>query len=234
MWGIKLNVLSARRDESFTIEFLGPLYSYILWEYCSHITYQTFVIFAKWNGTCFRVRFVFIMQCSTECSILHFSVSWHSLCPHGLRSYTYVSLSTYVCTFQCDLTCIDIFRIISRSRHINLMQFMYGYYLVVFLLLRHISILYYLYLVVLLTTTLATYASAYFICLVVLLARGRTKYVRYYLRLDHFVHLVLLIHVLSVRLKHRVRRKYIIRRKYPLILSSLTAELFFQAHKGEI
>lgn len=86
-------------DTNLLLSNFSVHYTYTFFENTAVILcgiYQTFVIFAKWNATCFRVRFVFIMQRSTECGILHFSVSWYYLCRYDLRSaHTYVHLSTY-------------------------------------------------------------------------------------------------------------------------------------------
>lgn len=75
---------------------------------------------------------MFITQrSSTECGILHFSVSRYYLCRDGLRSdhiRMYTSAHTYVYPFQRDLTLTGIFRIIStRPRYTHPTQFAYGF-----------------------------------------------------------------------------------------------------------
>jgi len=59
----------------------------------------------------------------TKCSILHFSVSWYcntfAATAYDQHIRMYIFAHTYVYPFQRDLTCTDIFRIISIwSRYI--------------------------------------------------------------------------------------------------------------------
>jgi len=135
-------------------------------------------------------EFALCSSCSAVPNVVYYTFQFHST-TFAATAYDhirmYILAHTYVYPFQCDLTCTDIFRIISWSRHINLMQFMdtYYLYLVVFLLLCHMVFCttyiwsYYLHSAV---PCLATYASTYSICLVVLLIRGQIC--PYYLHLN--------------------------------------------------
>lgn len=160
------------------------------------------------------------MQRSTECGILHFSVSWYCLCRHGLRSEhirMYTLVHTYMlCTihFNAILRALIFFVLFlpDRVTHIlrNLLVGAYYLHAVVFLPFRCINILYYLYLVVPLKFGRIRYVSPLFlrrydIYLVVLLAAKPDPLLLTYVR--RFVSTV----------RHRVSREAI-RRKYPLIV----------------
>lgn len=117
----------------------------------------------------FIENFVFIVQRSTKCSILHFSVSWYyntfAATAYDQHIRMYIFAHTYVYPFQRDLTCTDIFRIIfdlvALYMYISYRIYARIYVLLVSLVLFflfHWNILY------------------YYLYLIVLLAFGRLKY----------------------------------------------------------
>jgi len=130
---------------------------------------------------------VFIIQRSIKCSVLHFSVSWYCN-SFAARAYDqhirmYILAYTYVHPFQRDLTCTDIFRIISTFGRVTYFQFhifnlrpdMYYLYLILFHFYSIVQTfcttciwLYYLHSAVP-SVFVATYVPTCYICLIVLL-----------------------------------------------------------------